>query len=160
MLVLGCFFQIGALLSFGVGSGWLPPPGFFFDVQLLLLREESSSKHYESILTLLQKPRRFRMHPESDIPGDVFCNAMLAHAVMPTLAEITAAQKADPKLQAVRKYICKKPSDRDETELPEEYRQHAQYVQLHDDALYYRDIQNDGATDDSWVPLCPGVVLV
>ena len=83
------------------------------------------------------------MHPESDIPGEVFCNAMLAHAIMPSLAELTAAQKADPKLQAVRKCICKKPSDRDETELPVEYKQHAQYVQLHDDAMYYRDIQND-----------------
>ena len=70
-------------------------------------------------------------------------SAVLAHTVMPTLAEITAAQKADPKLQVVRKYMQSDSKTRDIEKVPPEYRNHVEFMQEHDGTLYYRDIQND-----------------
>ena len=100
-------------------------------------------RHYEAIGDLLTKADRHVVHSEADIPGDSFVNAVLAHAVLPPFAEIVKAQKADPELQTVRKYLALAPKARDPLRLPKAYRGHIEFMQIHDDAIFYRDVMND-----------------
>jgi hypothetical protein len=63
---------------------------------------------------------------------------------MPTLGEIKAAQLSDPKLQAASKYVRSNPKERKLSEVPSEYRRHADFIQEQNGVFFYRDILNDG----------------
>ena len=79
------------------------------------------------------------------MPSDRAVAGLLAHAVMPSIDEISAAQKNDPDLALVRKYVQAEGPSRKELEstLPPKYKRHAEYMHLARDALFYRDILND-----------------
>ena len=98
---------------------------------------------YGTVQRLFDARRRFRVNPEAKMPTEHFVSALLAHAVMPTLDEIKAAQLSDPKLQAVSKYVRSNPKERKLSEVPSEYRRHADFIQEQNGALFYRDILND-----------------
>ena len=95
--------------------------------------------------------------PGLAMPSERKAYGILAHAVMPSLSEISVAQGADPDISQLLTYVSADEQQRRDMVLPKQYARHAQFMHLNDGVLFYRDILNDEWLTDA-VVLPPSLI--
>jgi transposase InsO family protein len=95
--------------------------------------------------------------PGLAMPREHKAYGILAHAVMPSLHEISVAQGKDPEVRQLLTYVAADEKQRRDMVLPKQYERHAKFMHLNDGILFYRDILNDEWLTDA-VVLPPSLI--